>query len=35
MWGKFKNFFQIIRMSVIGEIVGHDIYALTKPFTGT
>ena len=35
MWGKFKNFIQIIKTSVIDKIVGYSIYALIKPFTGS
>ena len=31
MWGKFKNFIQIIRINVIDKIVGYSIYALINP----
>ena len=34
MRGKFKNFIQIIRVSVIDKIVGYSIYVLINPFTG-
>ena len=33
-WGKFRNFIQTIRTSVIDKIVGFLIYALINPFTG-
>ena len=32
--GEFKNFIQIIRISVIDKIVGDSVYALINPFTG-
>ena len=34
MWGKFKNFIQIKRASVIDKIVGYSIYALINSFSG-
>ena len=34
IWGKFKNFIQMIRANVIDKIVGYSIYAMINPFTG-
>ena len=34
VWGKFKNFIQIIRTSFTDKIVGYNIYAMAKSFPG-